>query len=503
MQQWYLLLFIAVLNLPTELAAQYGGKAFLPQGHAYELNPDRNSSASTRATLCGIDTIQYPLFKAFDASGPTQVDLFGIMDPGYSRLGQWFPAPDTVGFWGLDFFARVPGDTAPMNVRVYLAGPDSLPTGGPLVDINFFVPPDTSLVNYRLSLGAPVLIPDDYVLAIETSSNDSVFIACSEWTQGEGDREWLATAGATNFWQRGYDVLLDNQPFDGDVLLLPHVSYELDFDQSVDPTCLAPGREVQFRSQISPIFFSRFYNRSYNPYSAFFRPDSNFIWFFGDGDSSFLANPTHTYTLANPLPDSITVGLGGLMRGYSVLCQDVEFRTWEVGPAAEARFAVDDSSAADSFAFVFTGVADTWYWDFGDQSSPVFDEANPSHVYDRVGRYAVTLVASSCGTVDTARITLDVATADRASFPRSVRRVYPNPAQDHLYITLSRPSLKRPVRARLIDLQGRVVATTWLRPSPRQALDWTLPPLVDGMYYLELQARGVHTGTKVQIKNRL
>ena len=160
MQQWYLLLFIAVLNLPTELAAQYSGKAFLPQGHAYELNPDRNSSASTRATLCGIDTIQYPLFKAFDASGPTQVDLFGIMDPGYSRLGQWFPAPDTVGFWGLDFFARVPGDTAPMNVRVYLAGPDSLPTGGPLVDINFFVPPDTSLVNYRLSLGAPVPIPD-------------------------------------------------------------------------------------------------------------------------------------------------------------------------------------------------------------------------------------------------------------------------------------------------------------------------------------------------------
>ena len=212
---------------------------------------------------------------------------------------------------------------------------------------------------------------------------------------------------------------------------MPHVTYIVDFDQTVTPDCIEPGVEISFNSQISEIFFSPIYNRRYNPYSSLFRPDSNFIWYFGDGDSSYLPNPKHTYNFTGPLPDSVEVLLGGVQAAYAGQCVDVEAIRYEVQPASDASFTVDDSTRADTFTFSFTGTGSSWTWDFGDGSPQVMNDSMPSHSYTEFGDYPVTLLVSSCTTTDT--FTFQVSYQDASTIRSQALsdwRVYPNPTRE-------------------------------------------------------------------------
>ncbi len=495
MKQIYLVLIACCLALPHSLLGQYGGKAILPLEDAREVSVrELKQQQTNRAILCGIDTVQYPLFKAFDAPNPTEIDLFGIKDPGYSKLGQFYPAPDTMLFDGVDFFARATGlNLAPMSIKVYLAGPDSLPLGGPLVDVSFDLVPDTVLRAFSLGLANPVIIPDDYIVSIETTGPDSVYIACSEWTIGEGDGEWLGNAGGGTFWQRGYDVLIGTDRFDGDVILMPHVAYIVDFDQTVDPQCIAPGNEITFQSSISSIFTSPFYNRFYNPYSSFFSPDSNFIWYFGDGDSSFLPNPTHTYEFMAPLPDSVDIELTGLHLGYSFLCPDGETFRYEVLPAAEAMFTVDDTTSNDTFTFAYQGTGETWYWNFGDGSPLVFDDSMPSHTYGTFGNYTVRLIVTSCATMDT--LDFPVSYQRNTSvyeLDASTWQVFPNPGKDHF--SLQTADYQGLVALKLLDMQGRSIWRSEEEISTGSELKLNWEALPAGMYWLQINTASQQFG---------
>lgn len=500
MKQIYLLLMAAGLLLPTLGWAQYGGQAFLPPEDDRREATLQELQSPNRAVACGLDTVQYPLFKAFDGPNPTQLDLFGIKDPGYSRLAQYYPAPDTILFNGVDFFARNAGSAnAPMSIKVFLAGPDSLPTGNALVNVTFDLAPDTVLRGYSLGLSNPVQVSDDYLITIETTASDTVYVGCSEWTQDEGNNEWLANAGAAAFWQRGYDVLIDGQDFNGDVILMPHVAYIVDVDQTVDPECIAPGNEISFRSGISNILFSPVYNRFYNPYSSFFSPDSNFTWYFGDGDSSFVRNPTHTYNFTAPLPDSVEVSLIGLHLGYSFFCPDEEAINYEVQPAADASFTVDDSSAVDTFTFRFAGSAETWVWDFGDGSQQVFNDTMPSHTYANFGEYTVTLMATGCSTMDTVSFTVSYEnTSSLTDNLLEQWQVYPNPSEGALFLMPGADF--GAVSARLLDGQGRTVARQAFHAVGGSAQRWELTQLPAGIYWLEIQQGEQRLGTKVRLR---
>ncbi len=499
MKHFYALLTSLVLAMPFMAFGQYGGKAIIPQEDSRETSL-RALESPNRAILCGLDTVLYPLFKAADGANPTQVDLFGLIDPGYSRIGQFYPAPDTMIFNGVDFYARNGGiDTADMSIKVYLAGIDSLPTGSPIFNFSFGLLPDTVLRGYSLGLQNPLIVPDDYIITIETTASDSVFIACSEWTIGEGDGEWLANAGAAAFWQRGYDVFIDGDRFDGDVLLMPHVAYIVDLDQTVTPDCIEPGNEISFNSSISSFFFSPVYNRFYNPYSSFYSPDSNFTWYFGDGDSSFLANPKHTYNFTAPLPDSIEVQLIGLHLGYSFLCPDGEAFKYEVQPAPDASFTVDDSTKADTFIFSFTGSGSNLVWDFGDGSPQVNGDSMPSHSYADFGDYTVTLFATGCSATDSR--TFQVSYRDASSIRAEALtdwNVYPNPTSGELHI-MPKASFGQ-VRLQLLNAQGQVVASREIQALADNVLDWNVDFLPAGMYWLEIQRENQRQGTRVMVR---
>lgn len=111
-------------------------------------------------------------------------------------------------------------------------------------------------------------------------------------------------------------------------------------------------------------------------------------WDFGDGNSSTLPNPSHTYTASGYYNVCLVVDNG---------CDtDTACKTIEVCLLPQAGFTYN--TLVDSVEFTYTGItADSYYWDFGDGDTSVLQ--NPTHTYDSVAAFVVCLVATdTCGT---------------------------------------------------------------------------------------------------------
>ncbi len=122
----------------------------------------------------------------------------------------------------------------------------------------------------------------------------------------------------------------------------------------------------------------------------------SYAWDFGDGSTSTLANPTHTYVNTGTYDVSLTIS-------NNLGCSNTEIRTGYiiVSTPPVANFVQTPAViCAGEFDFVnlSTGATD-WYWDFGDLTSDVVQ--NPSHSYQDTGFFSVTLVALNNGCPDT------------------------------------------------------------------------------------------------------
>jgi PKD repeat protein len=115
------------------------------------------------------------------------------------------------------------------------------------------------------------------------------------------------------------------------------------------------------------------------------------LWSFGDGSTSTLPSPPHSYAAGGSYPVTLTVtddrnGLKSVSKEVTV-----------AGPPPPnipptAAFAPACSNLDCSFTDGSTdpdGTITAWRWEFGDGSSSA--EQNPSHSYDQEGSYDVTL----------------------------------------------------------------------------------------------------------------
>jgi len=117
------------------------------------------------------------------------------------------------------------------------------------------------------------------------------------------------------------------------------------------------------------------------------QPDS-WSWNFGDGGTSSLQNPVHTYTTAGTytvrLDAANTLGSCGDTMGITV-------------SSLEASFNANQSSGLAPLAVQFTDTSTdqpgSWSWNFGDGSSSSLQ--NPVHVYTTAGVYTVNLSATN------------------------------------------------------------------------------------------------------------
>jgi PKD repeat protein len=156
-----------------------------------------------------------------------------------------------------------------------------------------------------------------------------------------------------------------------------------------------PGTTIPVPAAPVKASFSRFPATGTVPLTVQFTdgstgPVASWSWTFGDGTSSALQSPTHTYTDTGWRTVTLTVtnSSGGSDTATWTDCVKVTLR---------ADFSASNTSGAAPLVVRFTDTSyrdpTTWSWTFGDGGTSA--EQNPLHVYASAGTYAVTLTAAN------------------------------------------------------------------------------------------------------------
>ena len=146
-----------------------------------------------------------------------------------------------------------------------------------------------------------------------------------------------------------------------------------------------------------------------------------YAWDFGDGTTSNLVNPTHTYVNNTPLLDIFEVTLIAYSNSG---CNDTTSTTVFVYPMMDLNLAITGSNgcAPLTMTMPFVNGIQTYHWDFGDGTTSPF--ATPTHTFENLTlspvTYDVTLIGTSAfGCSDTTTTQVSV-------FPNTVAQFSPS-----------------------------------------------------------------------------
>ena len=114
-------------------------------------------------------------------------------------------------------------------------------------------------------------------------------------------------------------------------------------------------------------------------------------WDFGDGTTSMVANPVHTYDKPGMYRVKLTASSQECEPGITETTIKVDQRPIKADFMADPR--TGDAPLTVRFKDLSTGGPTMWAWDFGDGGTDMV--ANPVHVYSSPGTYSVTLIASN------------------------------------------------------------------------------------------------------------
>lgn len=114
----------------------------------------------------------------------------------------------------------------------------------------------------------------------------------------------------------------------------------------------------------------------------------SWFWNFGDGSTSTDQNPTHEYTSVGRF--DVTLITKSLTGCYDTIVAESIVKTGELS----VDFSADSEiSLCAPLVVKFNNLSvggETYFWDFGDGSTS--EQANPTHVYSKVGQFDVTLI---------------------------------------------------------------------------------------------------------------
>jgi gliding motility-associated-like protein len=125
---------------------------------------------------------------------------------------------------------------------------------------------------------------------------------------------------------------------------------------------------------------------------------ATYLWDFGDGFTSTVSNPSHTYPLQGTYTVKLYITTNDGCADSAVLVNAVHS-----GNKSVANFSAIPLSQCVGQPVQFTNLtipSDRWLWDFGDGGSATTQ--NPQHSYQDTGRFAVRLIAWNNGCPDTA-----------------------------------------------------------------------------------------------------
>jgi PKD repeat protein len=133
------------------------------------------------------------------------------------------------------------------------------------------------------------------------------------------------------------------------------------------------------------------YNVSFNNYSV--GGFTNLSWDFGDGNTSSLSNPTHTYSTAGTYNVCLTISGNGCSDTY---CSNIEVNGL---PECHSNFTFTQSCTELQFTQTATGPFNTTLWNLGDGTIASGNTVNK--VYNNPGNYNVCLTITGSGCQDT------------------------------------------------------------------------------------------------------
>ncbi len=172
-------------------------------------------------------------------------------------------------------------------------------------------------------------------------------------------------------------------------------------------------------------------------------------------------------------------------------------------PVAEFRYDAYDSTKIRALQFTDVSWYEPayWRWDFGDPASGTANkstEQNPAHEFSKAGGYSVCLIASNQYASDTICKKVWVGVSNTHALPAlSQARVSPNPATDHLRVSLPALLPAHALRFTLTDVQGRVLREVQLTDFETDISVGNLPK---GLYfwYLKVDGEVVQAGKVVK-----
>jgi gliding motility-associated-like protein len=124
---------------------------------------------------------------------------------------------------------------------------------------------------------------------------------------------------------------------------------------------------------------------------------TSYNWDFGDGGTSTLANPTHTYIAQGTYTVKLYITTSSGCTDSLVIPAAVR-----VGTKPVADFSATPIPVCGRQPVYFTDLsapADEWHWDFGDGGTSVLQ--NPNHSYNDTGYFTVRLIVLNNGCPDT------------------------------------------------------------------------------------------------------
>lgn len=249
--------------------------------------------------------------------------------------------------------------------------------------------------------------------------------------------------------------------------------------------------------------------------------EDKYYWDFGDGNTSNLQNPVHTYATNGSYTVCFTVeGNNGKVKCKEEVCEVINIRECrdckcEVESNFIGLFGVKDpctvyfnESATTNSCTQITG----YKWDFGDGTTST--AANPAHTFPGDGVYTVCLdVYGSNGTVGCKdkfckQVTIKgckngikkSASTEREELNDFGVSVYPNPFNDELSLTFENPTEQK-VEITLLNASGKQVSV--ISNESRSAgkhevrFDGSNLKLSSGVYFIVIRSNSLISYKKV------
>lgn len=270
-----------------------------------------------RTVTCALDTVLYLTAKATGTSGLAINNATSA-----SAMAQYFDAPQDITVSGVDFIAvkadATGGVSLDVDVEIYAAGADSLPTGTALaattvaVDTNFYGG-NLVLLTKSATFSTPATVSSAYCIVITNNSPNSINMYSNDYLAGDGGQEWLSSAVIGGNWLRSYQVSVGGNPYDADMFFHPYVTYDLTADFTITPNC-QDGGMVTANHMSSTVAANRMYS-----FEAFLgTPENQYTWDWGDASPTENGTaPTHTYAAG-----TYNVTLTDSVAGWTTSCSE-------------------------------------------------------------------------------------------------------------------------------------------------------------------------------------